>query len=77
MPEKPDAVRRPDPSPPAEKWPDAAQPLAEVEAATKRLGEKIADARRRHDTPVDSTLGDPNWDERARDWRYDCRDEED
>jgi len=76
MKEKPDTQGEPDPSPTEANGPGASQSLEALEAATKRLGEKIAEAKRRHDLPVDSTLGDPNWDERAKDGRFDRKDDD-
>jgi hypothetical protein len=35
------------------------------------LKRRIEEAKRRHDMPVDSNLGDPNWEERAADGHLD------
>lgn len=64
-----------DPSRPG--GPDPDPPIEDLEAAAKRLKEKIAEERRRHDMPLNSTLGDPNWDERAKDGRFDRPDDDD
>ena len=41
------------------------------------LKKRIDEAKRRHDMPVDSNLGDPNWEERAADGHLDVAPEED
>jgi hypothetical protein len=41
------------------------------------LKRRIDEAKRRHDMPVDSNLGDPNWEERAADGHLDLPDEDD
>lgn len=41
------------------------------------LEKKIDEARRRRDMPLDSKLGDPGWEERAADGRFDLPDEDD
>jgi len=41
------------------------------------LRARIADAKRRNEMPIDSALGNPNWEEGAADGRLDVPDEED
>jgi hypothetical protein len=41
------------------------------------LKARIADAKRRHDMPIDSALGQPDWEERAADRHFDLPDHDD
>jgi hypothetical protein len=41
------------------------------------LKTKIAEARGRNDMPLDSTLGNPNWDKNAADGHLDVPDDDD
>jgi len=43
----------------------------DLKNASDDLRERIADAKRRHDMPVDSALGNPDWEERAADGHLD------
>ena len=51
--------------------PDASQSVEELKALSKRLKERIEEERRQHDLPVDSHLGDPDQEERAKDGHLD------
>jgi hypothetical protein len=57
------------PDPPA----DAAisESLRKLEENSRALKEKIDEERRRHDMPIDSKLGSPDWEEKAKDGRFD------
>jgi hypothetical protein len=57
--------------------PDPSQPLERLKSASKALKEKIEEEKRRQNMPIDSTLGDPAWDEKARDGRFDRKDGDD
>jgi hypothetical protein len=47
----------------------------ELRHASDDLKSRIAEAKRRHDMPLDSALGNPEWEERAEDGRFDLPDE--
>jgi hypothetical protein len=47
------------------------KPTPDLKKASDDLKERIADAKRRHDMPVDSALGNPDWEERAADGHLD------
>jgi hypothetical protein len=44
--------------------------------ASDDLKGRIAEAKRQHDMPLDSALGNPAWEERAADGRFDLPDED-
>ena len=48
-----------------------ARSLEQLKAASGRLKDKIEQERKRHDLPLDSNLGDPNWEESAADGHLD------
>jgi hypothetical protein len=51
--------------------------LRKLEEASDELKAKIEQERRAHDMPVDSQLGNPGWEEKAKDGRFDVpKDEE-
>ena len=60
-----------------ERWPDPSQSVEELKTTAKRLKVRIEQEKRRMDLPVDSTLGDPNWDKRAKDGNLDLPDDQD
>ncbi len=41
--------------------------MSELRQASEELKAKIAEAKARNDMPIDSTLGNPNWDRNAAD----------
>src|SRR5271170_5929119 len=43
----------------------------DLKKASDDLKERIADANHRHDMPIDSALGNPDWEERAADGHLD------
>jgi hypothetical protein len=51
--------------------------LRQLERRSEELKTKIEQQRRDHDMPIDSSLGDPNWQEKAADGRFDRPDEDD
>jgi hypothetical protein len=51
--------------------------LRDLKKASDELKAKIDEAKRAHDMPLDSALGDPNWEERAADGRFDRPEKED
>jgi hypothetical protein len=55
----------------------SAQSLPDLRKASGDLKEKIAEARRHLDMPLDSALGSPDWEARAADGSLDLRDKED
>ena len=55
---------------------DFSRKLKELEQRSSELKSKIDEQRRAHDMPIDSKLGDPNWEEKAKDGRFDLPDEE-
>ena len=54
-----------------------AKSLKRLERESEELRAKIERERRAHDMPVDSNLGSPDWEEKAKDGRFDApKDEE-
>ena len=45
--------------------------LKEMEKESDELRAKIERERRAHDMPINSNLGNPEWDEKAKDGRFD------
>ena len=56
---------------------DASKALGRLKEASKTLKEKIEQAKRRNDMPVDSSLGDPDWEKRAADGHLDIHENDD
>lgn len=50
---------------------DLSNTLKELEKESSELKSRIDRERRAHDMPVDSQLGDPKWEEKAADGRFD------
>lgn len=50
---------------------DFSKSLKELEEESKELKSRIERERRDHDMPVDPQLGDPKWEEKAADGRFD------
>ena len=59
----------PDPNKPAGE--DFSKSLKELEEESSELKAQIDKERRAHDMPVNSKLGDPKWEEKAKDGRFD------
>jgi hypothetical protein len=56
---------------------DFSKSLKRLEEESSELKSRIDRERRAHDMPVDSQLGDPKWEEKAADGRFDLpKDEE-
>jgi hypothetical protein len=51
--------------------------LKQLEEESKELKSKIDQDRRAHDMPINSQLGDPKWEEKAKDGRFDRPENED
>ena len=51
--------------------------MSDLRRASEELKAKIAEAKARNDMPIDSTLGNPNWDKNAADGHLDVPDDED
>jgi hypothetical protein len=56
---------------------DFSKSLERLKDASKRLKGKIEREKQAHDLPVDSNLGDPNWEAKAADGRFDLPEEDD
>jgi hypothetical protein len=56
---------------------DFSKSLKQLEEESKELKSKIDQDRRAHDMPVDAQLGDPKWEEKAKDGRFDLPEDED
>jgi hypothetical protein len=65
----------PDPDKPAGE--EFSKSLKELEEESSELKAKIEQERRSHNMPIDSQLGDPKWEEKAKDGRFDRADDED
>jgi hypothetical protein len=50
---------------------DFSKSLRKLEKESDELKAKIEQERRAHDMPVDSQLGKPDWEEKAKDGRFD------
>ena len=50
---------------------DFTKSLKELEEESSELKARIEQERRAHDMPVDPQLGDPKWEEKAADGRFD------
>ena len=64
---------------PAGKQParEAEPSASDLRKASDDLKARIAEARGRNDMPLDSALGNPNWEKRAADGRFDVPDDDD
>jgi hypothetical protein len=51
--------------------------VKELQAASENLKARIEEAKKANSMPVDSALGDPNWEKKAADGRFDKQDDED
>jgi hypothetical protein len=56
---------------------ELAQSLDRLREESNDLKRKIDEEKRRHDMPIDSNLGDPDFEERAKDGHLDRSDEDD
>jgi hypothetical protein len=56
---------------------ELAQSLDRLKEESDDLKRKIAEEKRRHDMPIDSNLGDPDFEERAKDGHLDRPEEDD
>jgi hypothetical protein len=65
----------PDPDKPAGE--DFSKSLRKLEEESSDLKAKIKQERRAHNMPIDSQLGDPKWEEKAKDGRFDRAEDED
>jgi hypothetical protein len=68
---------QPESEPAAERVDRLIESLSEMRRASEDLEARIADARRHNGMPIDSALGNPNWEREAADGRLDVPDEED
>ncbi len=68
-------MAEPEPDKPAGE--DFSKSLKELEKELTELKSKIEQERRAHDMPINSQLGDPNWEEKAKDGRFDRAEDED
>ena len=68
-----------DQNPPAAETPsiDEKSSTSELRQASEELKKKIDDAKRRNDMPLDSALGNPNWENNAADGHLDVPDKDD
>jgi hypothetical protein len=68
-----------DPNEPAKKGPPVEEETSTAEAkrASAALKAKIAAVKTRNDLPIDSTLGNPEWDKNVADGHLDLPDDED
>ena len=62
-------MSEPKPSAPADA--EISESLRRLEEDSRALKDKIDEERRRHDMPINSKLGDPEWEEQAKDGRFD------
>jgi hypothetical protein len=65
----------PDPDKPAGE--DFSKSLKKLEEESSELKAKIEQERKSHNMPIDSQLGDPKWEEKAKDGRFDRAEDED
>jgi hypothetical protein len=55
---------------------DFSKSLKQLEEESHALKAKIEQERRSHNMPIDSQLGDPKWEEKAKDSRFDRAEDE-
>jgi len=65
----------PDPDKPAGE--EFAKSLKQLEEESSELKSKIEQERRAHDMPINAQLGDPKWEEKAKDGRFNRPENED
>ena len=58
--------------PAAERLDRLTESLSELRKASEDLEARIADARRHNEMPIDSALGNPNWEAGRRRWAPRC-----
>lgn len=63
--------------PDKETEPDLSKSLEKLKASSKSLKGRIEGEKRRRDLPLDSQLGDPNWEEGAKDGHLDLPPDDD
>jgi len=68
-------MARPDPDKPAGE--EFAKSLKRLEEESSELKSKIEQERRAHDMPINAQLGDPKWEEKAKDGRFNRPENED
>lgn len=56
---------------------DFSRSLDRLKQASESLRARIDEAKRRQDMPLDANLGNPEWEEKAKDGRFDKPDDED
>jgi hypothetical protein len=56
---------------------DFSKSLKQLEEESNALKAKIEQERRSHNMPIDSQLGDPKWEEKAKDGRFDRAEDQD
>lgn len=67
----------PDRKPSEQSTEDFSKSLERLKQESQEVKAKIEQEKRRHDLPLDSSLGDPAWEEKAADGRFDVPDDED
>jgi len=55
----------------------AEESLRRLKDASRDLKDRIEEEKKRQDLPLDSNLGDPAWEQKAKDGRFDKPDTED
>jgi hypothetical protein len=65
----------PDPDKPAGE--DFSKSLKQLEEESNALKAEIEQERRSHNMPINSQLGDPKWEEKTKDGRFDRKEDED
>ena len=56
---------------------DFAKSLERLKEESQEVKAKIEQEKRRHDLPLDSNLGNPAWEQKAADGRFDVPEDED
>ena len=67
----------PDQKPSEQSPEDFSKSLERLRQELQAVKAKIEHEKRRHDLPLDANLGDPAWEEKAADGRFDVPDDED
>ena len=67
----------PDQEPSEQSQEDFSKSLERLKQELQEVKAKIEQEKRRHDLPLDSNLGDPEWEEKAADGRFDVPEDED
>ena len=67
----------PEPKTPQPSSEDFSKSLEDLKKQSQTIKSRIEDEKRKHDMPLDSNLGDPDWEDKAADGHLDAPEDED